>query len=871
LLQASQQIITSYPSYAQEIYSILIVNIQKIQKEALSSNNSTALCIIATLYNFIYSTAADIQVESDQPIDSILSTKIEGFGKAEFIKETNKKGCFCTYAHTRKKHENQHWYFCYTCGLVNNKGCCTICAYNCHRDHMVVYSKKSSFYCDCMECLKNCKMLPPEFSVEDDEGSWDYSRKVNIYSGREIKMDSFEKIVLKGKSIVPMPDDDEISDEKNSSSNDSDEARQIEEASHMNFTIDNSVTPYQNEAIEGNASFNIKVSTKASNEIWNKLLLTLLDLLKPVLGKNLCICKPEEPMSRVNDILTSIALKSQIIASNVTPAPALNIDTVKYMKFKSQPLIANLSKETLTNNPIIFSPMSISKSNVIVIAEREKLFLCNIESVLTSFAVPSSFNGYVRISMPISINICKFHPTDPSLLLVAGIKVSYVVMIDPVLKVTNQITLDPALSQFKSDVNIIKVDWVGKSTHIVLCTSLFANIYNISLDAIAPLMQISLLEGTIKDMDVLMFESGQAMLYAAACDKIYVYTFNIHEKQKNNNDIQIFNDVLQLDEASDCKDYTSISAIPELSILALTSKTKGLILITLSEGNIVESINNLRYPEIMEGKATMYSIKLWSISQDKITFVANVSNTVWYSSFISISKEKNEIITLKAKSGPSISPIFCITDNKILIHFNDVFNLSFYKLDSDKPQLKEIDDQKAFLVPLSALPRVVSIPFDDIENMGNLTEKNPKDIVIECISDSSVTNISDKVANSLANNDFLVVEDPTNLRLKISIIPSDQIITGLRIKIDGGSQPGMIKMNLFKRSISFKLNVGIYEILLCEAESLSIANNSLEIAFKSENGNYLTQDNQFIYFVFKYSLKAILTLSLMRRYYLSKI
>jgi hypothetical protein len=200
-----------------------------------------------------------------------------------------------------------------------------------------------------------------------------------------------------------------------------------------------------------------------------------------------------------------------------------------------------------------------------------------------------------------------------------------------------------------------------------------------------------------------------------------------------------------------------------------------------------------------------------------------------------------------------------------------VFNLSFYKLDSDKPQPKEIDDQKAFLVPLSALPRVVSIPFDDIENMGNLTEKNPKDIVIECISDSSVTNISDKVANSLANNDFLVVEDPTNLRLKISIIPSDQIITGLRIKIDGGSQPGMIKMNLFKRSISFKLNVGIYEILLCEAESLSIANNSLEIAFKSENGNYLTQDNQFIYFVFKYSLKAILTLSLMRRYYLSKI
>jgi hypothetical protein len=266
----------------------------------------------------------------------------------------------------------------------------------------------------------------------------------------------------------------------------------------------------------------------------------------------------------------------------------------------------------------------------------------------------------------------------------------------------------------------------------------------------------------------------------------------------------------------------------------------------------------------MEGKATMYSIKLWSISQDKITFVANVSNTVWYSSFISISKEKNEIITLKAKSGPSISPIFCITDNKILIHFNDVFNLSFYKLDSDKPQSKEIEDQKAILVPLSALPRVVSIPFDEVENMGNLTEKNPKDIVIECISETSTTNISDKVGNSLANNDFLIVDEPTSLRLKLSILTYDQIITGLRIKIDGGAQQGIVKMNLFRRSVSFKPNVGIYEILLCEAESLSIVTNSLEIGFKSENGNNLTQGNQFTYSACKYSQKAMQTLNLMK-------
>lgn len=37
----------------------------------------------------------------------------------------------------------------YTCGLVFDKGCCTICALTCHRGHEVAYSRYSSFFCDC--------------------------------------------------------------------------------------------------------------------------------------------------------------------------------------------------------------------------------------------------------------------------------------------------------------------------------------------------------------------------------------------------------------------------------------------------------------------------------------------------------------------------------------------------------------------------------------------------------------------------------------------------------------------------------------------------------------------------------------------------
>lgn len=43
----------------------------------------------------------------------------------------------------------QHWYNCYTCGLVWDKGCCTLCALTCHKGHDVSYSRCSSFFCDC--------------------------------------------------------------------------------------------------------------------------------------------------------------------------------------------------------------------------------------------------------------------------------------------------------------------------------------------------------------------------------------------------------------------------------------------------------------------------------------------------------------------------------------------------------------------------------------------------------------------------------------------------------------------------------------------------------------------------------------------------
>ena len=61
--------------------------------------------------------------------------------------ELNSK--LCTFTVTHKEFANQHWYYCYTCKLVEGQGVCTICAKVCHKGHELSYSKYGSFFCDC--------------------------------------------------------------------------------------------------------------------------------------------------------------------------------------------------------------------------------------------------------------------------------------------------------------------------------------------------------------------------------------------------------------------------------------------------------------------------------------------------------------------------------------------------------------------------------------------------------------------------------------------------------------------------------------------------------------------------------------------------
>uniref|UniRef100_A0A1I7UEM7 UBR-type domain-containing protein n=1 Tax=Caenorhabditis tropicalis TaxID=1561998 RepID=A0A1I7UEM7_9PELO len=56
---------------------------------------------------------------------------------------------FCTFKTTGDKFTSQHWYNCFTCNMMEQTGVCSTCAVNCHRGHLIAYSKKGQFFCDC--------------------------------------------------------------------------------------------------------------------------------------------------------------------------------------------------------------------------------------------------------------------------------------------------------------------------------------------------------------------------------------------------------------------------------------------------------------------------------------------------------------------------------------------------------------------------------------------------------------------------------------------------------------------------------------------------------------------------------------------------
>ena len=101
--------------------------------------------------------------------NDIQDAELEGYGVFSFERkeEAVKPGNYCTFSKTKKHFEIQPSYHCYTCNLMDSKGCCSVCAKKCHKGHNVLFWKICSFYCDCHGEGK-CKAMPRDYEHSDD-------------------------------------------------------------------------------------------------------------------------------------------------------------------------------------------------------------------------------------------------------------------------------------------------------------------------------------------------------------------------------------------------------------------------------------------------------------------------------------------------------------------------------------------------------------------------------------------------------------------------------------------------------------------------------------------------------------------------------
>ena len=93
----------------------------------------------------------------------------------------------CSFDQTGEEFSTQHWYNCYTCGLMWDRGCCNVCALICHDGHDVGYSRLSAFFCDCgaesssfLNCSP-CRCLKSSSNRLIEDSSMKHSSPQQVY------------------------------------------------------------------------------------------------------------------------------------------------------------------------------------------------------------------------------------------------------------------------------------------------------------------------------------------------------------------------------------------------------------------------------------------------------------------------------------------------------------------------------------------------------------------------------------------------------------------------------------------------------------------------------------------------------------------
>ncbi|KAK3129243.1 hypothetical protein QOZ80_6BG0474630 [Eleusine coracana subsp. coracana] len=381
----------------------------------------------------------------------------------------------CTFTSSGSNFMEQHWYFCYTCDLTVSKGCCSVCAKVCHRGHRVVYSRSSRFFCDCgaggvrgscCQCLKPRKFtgmptVPPPAAS------------------------SFHPIIPFHEDVEQVADS--ASDFEDDMSTDAENSMKISVPKGFSDTL---------------PTFLIDLDIEARMlEICRKLLPTILSQRELNLLKDRKVCLG-------GDVLVS---QSSEIFQLKKAFKSGSLD----LKIKADYPNSRELKSHLANGSLSKSLLSISTRGKLAVGEGDKVAIFDVGQIIGQPTATPVTADKTNVK-PLSRNIAcfeiihlVFNPLMDHYLAVAGYEDCQVLTLNSRGEVADRLALELALQ----GAYIRRVEWVpGSQVQLMVVTSMFVKIYDLSQDNISPMHYFTVADDIIADATLVPSSMGKLVL-----------------------------------------------------------------------------------------------------------------------------------------------------------------------------------------------------------------------------------------------------------------------------------------------------------------------------------------------------------------------
>ena len=395
----------------------------------------------------------------------------------------------CTFTVTQKDFMNQHWYWCYTCKMVDDKGCCSSCARGpCHKNHDVCYAKFGNFYCDC---------------GAKEDGSCQAMSLLDS-SSQPVPLDHGEILVssLKRQTSTTQPSD------------------------FINNLINNK--QIMAKVIEGSKD-------QLSNpEQWKNVIKCLVGFcanLLPVVKENCakfstvgCHTRAKNALDRLHQPEKAFSYSEQVmIATLGSQEGAFENVRMNYSGDQGTTIRQLLSSNLIRRVALccLASPQG-KRQHLAVSHEKGKVTILQLSALLKQADAAKKKLTLTRLSsVPITCMVLSLaaNPANEDFLAVCGLRECHVLTFTANGTVSEHIVLS---LQLDNGNYLRRAIWLpGSQTKLALVTAEYVKIFDLAEDSLSPLYNFVVASGDIRDVCFVLQEGEYFMLIMSSLGYIY--------------------------------------------------------------------------------------------------------------------------------------------------------------------------------------------------------------------------------------------------------------------------------------------------------------------------------------------------------------